>query len=174
MWLMRKIMSDQMFNELLDAECRAVGMFYYSEAHYEPYEYAHIAGDGPAGTAITYDEVINPGDTDLVPLMRRLGARSALDRDGFDAQAIFVVQAALAIRPGELGKGPERMLTIYGVTADGRSNLAVLQPQWDEDGRIWAVPAEVYHWGASNFTIDVLPYLEFFRVHDDMRAKVAA
>jgi hypothetical protein len=168
-------MTDAMFNELLDVECRQVASFYQLETHYEPYEYMRVAGENAAGTTISFTEVINPGDKELIPLMRRIGAWAAMDHADIDPLAIFVVQAQLAIHLDSPGQGMQKVLTIYGVTNDGRYNMAVIPGQWDEDDRLYAVPTDVMHWSdAPNFHVKLLPYMEFFRVNDQIRIKELA
>lgn len=169
-------MTDRMLNELLDAEVQAVMEFYQATPHYTPYEYMRIAGDGPRGTAVSLMEAIDPGDTDLIKLMRKKGADHALRPTIIDPLAIFVVQAGVGIRIDTDGPAPpQKIITIHGVTNDGRFGVAVLPAQWDEDGRLYAVPTEIFRWqdGSNPAHINVLAYLEFFMVNDNMRAKIA-
>jgi hypothetical protein len=167
-------MTDRLFNELLDEEVRRCARFYMEQAHYEPYPYLRIAAEPVPGTAVHHQQPINPGDAHIPGFLRRAGARYAIDHDSMDPMAIWIVQPAVGIDLTDPMRGPKRVVTIYGITNDGRYNLAILEPQWDEDGRLYVLPIEVHHWKESpNFAMDVLPFLSFFETNDRVSGRVA-
>jgi hypothetical protein len=134
----------------------------------------------------TYQQLLNPGDKDIPKFMRQAGARHALDHPMLEPGGVFLVIPGYSVPlpvPGAIVVGapmlqPKRAITIYGVTTDGRYNLGILAMDIEQDGRIRARVDQVYHWSGRNedpahsFTVDASPYLEFFRVNDDVRAKL--
>ncbi len=171
-------MTDLLFNELLDQQVLEVAKFYQVETHYEPYEFVRIIADGPNGTAVIFTETLNPGDSDLPAVMRKYGMEYGQKHDTIEPLTLFIVQRNMGLNMISAAAGkiqPERVITIYGITSDGRYNLAVLPAQCDEDGRLYALPTSIFHWGERNdFQVNVMPYLEFFKANDIARAKEAA
>lgn len=167
-------MTDRLFNELLDGEVRRCAAFYLEQTHYEPYPYIHVAAEPTPGAVVQHELPINPGDTDMVVFLRQVGARYAVDHGSLDPLAIWVVQPAMGIDLKDPSRPLKRVVTIYGISNDGRYNLAILEPQWDEDGRLYIMPAEVHHWNeGGSFALDVLPFLAFFETNDTVSGRVA-
>ena len=170
-------MTNKLFDELLDAECRDVAVFYQTEVHYECHRYVRIVGEGPNHTAPSFAENVEPGEVGipLETLMRKKAAKFAFKHDRLEPLAIFVILPGIGFRLVGDESGLEKVITIYGVTSDGRFNLAVLNAQFDEDGRLYATPTDVIHaHPKSNLQLNVDPYLEFFKLNEELRIKQPA
>lgn len=169
-------MTDIVFNDLLKQEVENTARFYADETHYEAHAFMHVAVEIEPGVIITKDHLLNPGEEkDLAAFFRKTGCRYAMAHENDKPLALFLAQPTLAIPIGKEGQPvapavPKKAMTIYGVTNDGRNNLAVLEAEHDEDSRLYLVPIELHNYQEKKtFDFSVVPFTEFFSSIDQYR-----
>lgn len=164
------MMTDKLFDELLDAEVRRTVGLYTSEKRSTLYAYVLVACDVAGSMAITHEFEIKHV-VDIVSFLRRTAKRTAGVSPSNEPTAIFVMMAGVAV--GTEPNKPIKVAILQGVTNDARTNMAVFAAEWDEDFRLYLTPIHIKHTVDHNLqTNNVLRYLEFFKEYDKHRGGV--